>query len=389
LNQVEFHLLLQFLPAADCLRLASTSLRLRMDVAANGQINAGFWRRGRGVSLHSTAARAAGVIADGQPVQVPAPPGRLAAATYASLWRHVPEFRLVLTRTNDLAANVQLRLQRDHVGVSTGDILHMPLLRGLDLRNIQHLSSAVPVLERLAEVGAPPLAELILREIPHAVGGVLSDHVFHAVRRLPHLRSLTCTNPYFYSLHVGDAPVIVPSPLTHLRASNADCEKLEELRALNLVSLHLDQPRRLPRLFGIGVHGIPAHWPAPAAFQQLTDVRLSDFDAAQLFPAHEHGGPPLPASQYWAHIWPSLPHLIRLTLERVRNIDTLLESLLPLPGPAAAPGPAPCLNLRLITIPDGNEEFQPSAAMVNSSSNRTRHPARAAPVRIVFNLVVE
>ena len=84
----------------------------------------------------------------------------------------------------------------------------------------------------------------------------------------------------------------------------------------------------------------------PIHFQQLTDVRLSNFNADLPFPVHEHGGPPLPADHYWNLIWPCLPRLSRLTLERVRNIDTLLESLLPLPGPALVP----CPNLRYVII---------------------------------------
>jgi hypothetical protein len=384
-HQVSIHSILQFLPVADCLRLALTCRRLRVLAAARGDINTGVWHRVRAlVSLASPAARAAGVImdADNEPL-----PGLLAEAT--PIGRHV-EFRLVLTRVEGLNGHVLPGLQRSHVGVTTGNILHMPSLRGLDLRNIRHrLSSAVPLLQQLASDGAPPLAELIL---PGVADVQLADNVFNAVRRLPHLRSLTCTNPSIQGhAQVGALQPIIPSPLTHLHASDADCENLHALHADHLISLRLDTPRRLPRLFLIHVQGVPAGFPPPPLFHfhQLTDVRLSNFNADLPFPIHEHGGPPLPADHYWNLIWPCLPRLLRLTLERVRNIDTLLESLLPLHGPAAAaaaPGPTPCLELREITIPDGDAEFQPSVAMVHSLHNRTHHPARAEAVQIVFDV---
>ena len=383
-HQVSIHSILQFLPVADCLRLALTCRRLRVLAAASGDINAGVWHRIRAlVSLASPAARTAGVIMDDDNEPLP---GLLAEAT--PIGRHV-EFRLVLTRVEGLNGGILPSLQESHVGVTTGNILQMPSLRGLDLRNIpQRLSSAVPLLQRLASDGAPPLAELILP----VVGAQLADNVFNAVRRLPHLRSLTCTNPLIRGHpQIGEPQPIIPSPLTHLHASDADCENLHALHADHLISLRLDAPRRLPRLFLIHVQGVPAGFPPPPLFHfhQLTDVHLSNFNADLPFPFHEHGGPPLPAPHYWNLIWPCLPRLSRLTLERVRNIDTLLESLLPLPGPAvaaAAPGPTPCLELREITIPDGDAEFQPSVAMVHSLHNRTHHPARAEAVQIVFDV---
>lgn len=378
---LSIHLILQHLSAPDCLRLASTCRRLRVDVAAGGTINNGFWHRGRGrglPALNSTVAHAARVI-DGAAVPQPLPAGPLQNAT--SLSRHV-EIGLVLTRRNGLPLpgqvdGVQLRLQENHVGVTRGDILHMRGLRGLDLRQIQQLSSVVDLLQDLqhqplAGQRGPRLERLLLPWAPPNVNGL-----YPAVRRLPHLRELTCTDARFHY-----AAALPPSPITQLHAIRTDAESLYNLRCLNVVSMRLDQPRRLPRLFGIGVH---AH-AATDVFHHLTELHLGDFDADALFPGYEHGGPPLPAPHYWGLIWPSLPRLSQLTLQRVRHIDTLLDALLPLPAAA----PVPCPHLRSLTIDAADPPpFQPSAAMIQSFPARTTNPARPQHVHIVYAIIID
>jgi len=135
-----------------------------------------------------------------------------------------------------------LKLQESHVGMAAGEIAKMPRLRGLDLRAIQ-LSSARSLLQKLAT--SPQLVELLL---PEYVSWT-SHEIWDLIKQQLHLRSLTCTKPT--GIHRSTAGRGRLSKLHHLHAIDADGEELLGLSADNLQSIHLEQPSRLPRLFGL------------------------------------------------------------------------------------------------------------------------------------------